>query len=136
MVRVCQATKLGLITEVVDHTHPSTSLLLAIKVYIAPLKSLARERLKEWKKTLSAPPLKWNVLELSGDTSHDSHALNNSDVLICTPEKWDLISRGWRGVSGEFLSSSASHGKRFVREVGLLVIDEIHLLGKWNSLET
>jgi activating signal cointegrator complex subunit 3 len=105
-------------------------------VYIAPLKSLARERLKEWRKTLGAPPLKWKVLELSGDTSHDSHALNNSDVLICTPEKWDLISRGWRGVSGDLSSSSASHGKRFVREVGLLVIDEIHLLGELISLQT
>eukprot|EP00984_Skeletonema_dohrnii_P009199 scaffold3511_cov144-Skeletonema_dohrnii-CCMP3373.AAC.8 len=99
-------------------------------VYIAPLKSLARERLKEWSKRLGAPPLNWKVLELSGDTSHDSRALNNSDVLICTPEKWDLISRGWRGVSGGFDSSSASIGKRFVREVGLLIIDEIHLLGE------
>mmetsp|Transcript_22044 Transcript_22044/g.47942 ORF Transcript_22044/g.47942 Transcript_22044/m.47942 type:complete len:2140 (-) Transcript_22044:37-6456(-) len=99
-------------------------------VYIAPLKSLARERLKEWSKKLGAPPLKWKVLELSGDTSHDSRALNNSDVLICTPEKWDLISRGWRGVSGDFSSSSASNGKRFVREIGLLIIDEIHLLGE------
>jgi len=100
-------------------------------VYIAPLKSLARERLKEWSKLLGAPPLKWKVLELSGDTSHDSRALNNSDVLICTPEKWDLISRGWRGVPGDLASSSnASNGKRFVREVGLLIIDEIHLLGE------
>ncbi|KAL7542850.1 hypothetical protein ACHAXR_012148 [Thalassiosira sp. AJA248-18] len=99
-------------------------------VYIAPLKSLARERLKEWSKRFGAPPLNWKVLELSGDTSHDSRALNNSDVLICTPEKWDLISRGWRGVSGDFSSSTASNGKRFVREVGLLIIDEIHLLGE------
>ena len=34
--------------------------------------------------------MKWYVLKLSGDTSHDSYALNNCDVLICTPEKWDL----------------------------------------------
>jgi RecG-like helicase len=53
-------------------------------VYIAPLKSLARERLKEWSKRLGAPPLNWKVLELSGDTSHDSYVLNKSDVLICT----------------------------------------------------
>lgn len=127
-------------------------------VYIAPLKSLARERLKEWTKRLGSDPLNWKVLELSGDTSHDSYALNNSDVLICTvsvssvlltfltlflsisidlfisfllqPEKWDLISRGWRGVSHDFTSSSASNGKQFVRQVGLLIIDEIHLLGE------
>lgn len=51
-------------------------------------------------------------------------------MLICTPEKWDLISRGWRGVSRDLNSSSASNGKKFVREVGLLIIDEIHLLGE------
>jgi len=99
-------------------------------VYIAPLKSLARERLNEWRKRLGSSPLKWKVLELSGDTSHDTHTLNKSDVLICTPEKWDLISRGWRGVSSDLNSSSASNGKKFVREVGLLIIDEIHLLGE------
>jgi activating signal cointegrator complex subunit 3 len=99
-------------------------------VYIAPLKSLARERLKEWSKRLGASPLNWRVLELSGDTSHDAHALNKSDVLICTPEKWDLISRGWRGVAHDLNSTSASNGKQFVRQIGLLIIDEIHLLGE------
>ena len=44
-------------------------------VYIAPLKSLARERLKEWKQKLGKDPLNWKVLELSGDTHHNSKAL-------------------------------------------------------------
>lgn len=92
-------------------------------VYIAPLKSLARERLKEWKRRLGSKPLNWSVLELSGDTSHDERALKNADVLVCTPEKWDLISRGWRG-------SNDSDAKDFVKDVRLLVIDEIHLLGE------
>lgn len=92
-------------------------------VYIAPLKSLARERLKEWRRKLGSPPLNWKVLELSGDTHHDEKTLKNADVLVCTPEKWDLISRGWRG-SNEF------GAKAFVKEVRLLVIDEIHLLGE------
>ena len=46
------------------------------------------------------------------------------------PEKWDLISRGWRGISKDFISSSATNGKQFVRQIGLLIIDEIHLLGE------
>ena len=46
------------------------------------------------------------------------------------PEKWDLISRGWRGISKDFNSSSATNGKQFVRKIGLLIIDEIHLLGE------
>ena len=92
-------------------------------VYIAPLKSLARERLKEWKRKLGSKPLNWKVLELSGDTHHDENTLKNSDVLVCTPEKWDLISRGWRG-------SKTNDAKAFVKDVRLLVIDEIHLLGE------
>jgi activating signal cointegrator complex subunit 3 len=93
-------------------------------VYIAPLKSLARERLKEWKLRLGGEPLKWRVLELSGDTHHDRKSLKEADVLVCTPEKWDLVSRGWRGRSG------SAPSKDFVKDVRLLVIDEIHLLGE------
>ena len=100
-------------------------------VYIAPLKSLARERLKEWKSKLGSAPLGWSVLELSGDTNHDSRALNKADVLVCTPEKWDLITRGWKGSKNdEFSESPSSTGKKFIREVKLLIIDEIHLLGE------
>ena len=101
-----------------------------ICVYIAPLKSLARERLREWRVRLGTQPLNWNVLELSGDTHHDQRALNRADVLVCTPEKWDLISRGWKGISSSTSDSNASNGKEFVKRVRLLVIDEIHLLGE------
>lgn len=101
-----------------------------ICVYIAPLKSLARERLREWQDRLGTPPLSWNILELSGDTHHDQKALNMADVLICTPEKWDLISRGWRGSDSLAENSNVSNGKAFVKRVRLLVIDEIHLLGE------
>lgn len=99
-----------------------------ICVYIAPLKSLARERLKEWQLRFGPAPLKWNVLELSGDTRHDRRALDSADVLVCTPEKWDLISRGWRGNAS--FSSDNGGRKSYVKRVRLLVIDEIHLLGE------
>ena len=101
-----------------------------ICVYIAPLKSLARERLKEWQLRLGSAPLNWKVLELSGDTHHDQKALSSADVLVCTPEKWDLISRGWRGNDEYIAASNVAHGKAFVKRVRLLVIDEIHLLGE------
>ena len=93
-----------------------------ICIYIAPLKSLARERLKEWRARFGESSMNWNVLELSGDTHHNQKALQNADVLVCTPEKWDLISRTWRGGIGA--------GKAFIKRVRLLVIDEIHLLGE------
>jgi len=92
-----------------------------ICVYIAPLKALARERLKEWTVRLGSAPLNWSVLELSGDTHHDQSALQRADILVCTPEKYDLLSRGWRKESGK---------ESFVLKVRLLVMDEVHLLGE------
>lgn len=43
-------------------------------------------------------------------------ALQAADIIIATPEKWDGISRNWQN-------------RAYVQKVGLLVIDEIHLLG-------
>jgi activating signal cointegrator complex subunit 3 len=98
-----------------------------ICVYIAPLKALARERLKEWQHKFGGELLKWQILELSGDTSYDQAVMEKSDILVCTPEKWDLISRGWRGFAS--LSQDGS-GKGFVKRVRLLILDEVHLLGE------
>lgn len=95
----------------------------SICVYIAPLKALARERLKEWRNRLGVSPLNWSVLELSGDTHHEKGALEKADILVCTPEKWDLISRGWKGMAG-------TSTREFVKRVRLLVLDEVHLLGE------
>ncbi len=56
------------------------------------------------------------MLELTGEVTPDIGELKRADVLIVTPEKWDSISRGWRK-------------RDYVSKVGLMVIDEIHLLG-------
>mmetsp|Transcript_20166 Transcript_20166/g.43517 ORF Transcript_20166/g.43517 Transcript_20166/m.43517 type:complete len:2151 (-) Transcript_20166:75-6527(-) len=101
----------------------------SICVYIAPLKSLAKERLKEWRSRLGGGPLRWNVLELSGDTSHDRSTMEKADILVCTPEKWDLITRGWKGSHG-IENTNAANGKAFVKRVRLLVMDEVHLVGE------
>lgn len=56
------------------------------------------------------------VVELTGDFSPDLAALETGSVVVTTPEKWDGVSRSWRQ-------------RDYVRQVGLVVIDEIHLLG-------
>jgi activating signal cointegrator complex subunit 3 len=101
-----------------------------ICVYIAPLKSLARERLLEWTRRFGQAPMHWKVLELSGDTHHNRSALDRADILICTPEKFDLLSRGWRGSTSQGDSAYEEQKRSFVKRVRLLVIDEIHLLGE------
>ena len=85
-------------------------------VYVAPLKALVRERMKDWKVRLESK-LGKRVVELTGDVTPDVHAIQSADVIVTTPEKWDGISRSWQTRS-------------YVRSVVLLIIDEIHLLGE------
>ena len=84
-------------------------------VYIAPMKAIAKERLKDWSKRLGEG-LGKRVIELTGDFTPDLEALMLADVLITTPEKWDGISRNW-------------NNRSYVAKSGLLIFDEIHLLG-------
>ena len=84
-------------------------------VYVAPLKALVAERLKDW--TAKFGGLGRRVVELTGDFTPDVAALRAADVLITTPEKWDSISRSWRR-------------RNYVAAVGLVILDEIHLLGE------
>lgn len=39
------------------------------------------------------------------------------NIVISTPEKWDMLSRRWRQ-------------RRFVKETALFIVDELHLLGQ------
>ena len=56
------------------------------------------------------------VVELTGDVTPDTRAIAAADVIVTTPEKWDGVSRSWQT-------------RGYVKDVSLLVIDEIHLLG-------
>lgn len=59
---------------------------------------------------------RFRVVELTGDVTPDMRAIVNADVIVTTPEKWDGVSRSWQT-------------RKYVKDVSLLVIDEIHLLG-------
>ncbi|RDL31450.1 p-loop containing nucleoside triphosphate hydrolase [Venustampulla echinocandica] len=84
-------------------------------VYIAPMKALVRERVKDWGSRLTRQ-MGLKLVELTGDNTPDTRTIRDADIIVTTPEKWDGISRGW-----------ASRG--YVRQVSLVIIDEIHLLG-------
>jgi activating signal cointegrator complex subunit 3 len=85
-------------------------------VYVAPLKALVSERLRDWRKKFGEL-LGKSVVELTGDFTPDVAALRASDIIITTPEKWDGITRYWQR-------------RNYVQKVGLVIIDEIHLLGE------
>lgn len=57
----------------------------------------------------------YRVSELVGETTSDVKILEDSHIVITTPEKWDLMSRRWKT-------------RKSVQEVRLFVVDELHLL--------
>ena len=83
-------------------------------VYIAPMKALVRERVKDWGNRL-AKPMGLKLVELTGDNTPDTRTIQDADIIVTTPEKWDGISRSWQT-------------RGYVRKVSLVIIDEIHLL--------
>ena len=88
---------------------PSKKLL-----YVAPLKALVDERYSEWSNSLE--PFGFRVKKFTGDHTLSASELSESDIIITTPEKMDASSRQWKS-------------KKFLREIGLVIIDEVHLLG-------
>lgn len=84
-------------------------------VYIGPLKALVSERMKDWKVRMEGK-LGRKTVELTGDYTPDMASLKAASIVVTTPEKWDGISRAWQQRS-------------YVKDVELVVIDEIHLLG-------
>jgi len=82
-------------------------------VYIAPMKALVKETVGNFTQRLQ--PFGIKVRELSGDVHLTKKELEETQIIISTPEKWDIITRK----TGE---------KTFTELVKLLIIDEIHLL--------
>lgn len=82
-------------------------------VYVAPMKALASEVTFKFNQALSA--LGISVKELTGDTQLTKREIQETQVLVVTPEKWDVVTRK----SGDGALTS---------QVRLLIIDEVHLL--------
>jgi len=89
-------------------------------VYIVPLKALASEKYREFKKKYSH--LMKIALSIGDMDSSDSY-LSRYDLIVCTAEKFDSLIR---------------HHTPWLSSVGTVVIDEIHMLndpGRGPTLE-
>ncbi|BES87457.1 U5 small nuclear ribonucleoprotein 200 kDa [Nesidiocoris tenuis] len=82
-------------------------------IYVAPMRSLVQEMVGSFGKRLGCYNL--TVSELTGDHQLSREQIQATQVIVCTPEKWDIITRK----GGE---------KSFTQFVRLVIIDEIHLL--------
>lgn len=83
-------------------------------VYVAPMKALAAEMTANFGKKLA--PLGIAVRELTGDMQLTKTEMAATQILVTTPEKWDVVTR--KGAGDVALISL----------VKLLIIDEVHLL--------
>jgi len=82
-------------------------------IYIAPMKALVAEIVGNF--SLRLKPYGLVVRELTGDVHLTKVEIDSAQVIVTTPEKWDVITR-------------KSAERSFINKVKLIIIDEIHLL--------
>ncbi|NUN11668.1 DEAD/DEAH box helicase [Candidatus Micrarchaeota archaeon] len=80
-------------------------------VYVVPLRALAAEKKLEFEERLK--PFGLSVGVSTGDFDDSSEELREFDVIIVTSEKMDSLLR---------------HQASWTNEIGLVVVDEVHLL--------
>ncbi|KAI6164750.1 Sec63-domain-containing protein [Pisolithus thermaeus] len=85
-------------------------------VYVAPMKALASEITHKLSKRLRW--LSIQVRELTGDMQLTKAEIAATQIIVTTPEKWDVVTRKPAG-EGELGS-----------KLKLLIIDEVHLLNE------
>jgi pre-mRNA-splicing helicase BRR2 len=104
-------------------------------VCIEPYQEMVDQRVSEWRQKFSKVQGGKDVVSLTGDTSADLRLLEKGDVIVCTPTQvcrifapsivrhsyrsipqWDVLSRRWRQ-------------RKNVQNIGLLIADEIQLVG-------
>ncbi|KKK18105.1 hypothetical protein P175DRAFT_0502486 [Aspergillus ochraceoroseus IBT 24754] len=83
-------------------------------VYVAPMKALAAEVTEKLGKRLAW--LGIQVRELTGDMQLTKREIVETQVIVTTPEKWDVVTRKSTGDT------------ELVQKVRLLIIDEVHML--------
>jgi pre-mRNA-splicing helicase BRR2 len=97
----------------VDNKSDSFDLSSFKIVYVAPMKALVQEVVKNFSDRLQEYGI--TVRELSGDASLTRQQIAETQMIVTTPEKWDIVTR-----QGE--------GRAYTQLVKLVIIDEIHLL--------
>jgi len=89
-------------------------------IYIVPLKALANEKFKDFKKRYE----KYLRIALSiGDLDSADHYLETYDLIVCTAEKLDSLIR---------------HHAPWLSKVATVIVDEVHLIndpGRGPTLE-
>jgi pre-mRNA-splicing helicase BRR2 len=107
---------LAIMREIGKYRDPVTGTLDLDKfkiVYVAPMKALVAEMVGNFGARLKVYGI--NVAELTGDRQLNKQQISETQIIVTTPEKWDIITR-------------KSTDTSYTKLVRLIIIDEIHLL--------
>ena len=107
---------LTMLREIGKHRDPRTGEIALDDfkiIYIAPLKALVQEQVGNFGKRLEPYGIK--VAELTGDRQLTKQQIAETQIIVTTPEKYDVITRKATDTS-------------YINLVRLICIDEIHLL--------
>ncbi|KAL6768281.1 hypothetical protein ACKKBF_B38500 [Auxenochlorella protothecoides x Auxenochlorella symbiontica] len=106
---------LAMLHEIGLHRRPDGSIDTAAfkMIYVAPMKALVAEMVGNFAKRLE--PYGVKVKELTGDMGLTGAEIAETQLIVVTPEKWDVVTRN----AGE---------RAYTQLVRLVIIDEIHLL--------
>lgn len=107
---------LSILREIGKNRNPETGEIMLDDfkiIYISPLKALVQEQVGNLGKRLE--PYGIRVSELTGDRQLTKQQIADTQIIVTTPEKYDVITRKATETS-------------YTRLVRLVVIDEIHLL--------
>ena len=85
-------------------------------VYIAPFQESIDARLKDWQARLSELAGGKQIVKLTGETTADLKLLEKGDLILATPQQWDMMSRMWQR-------------RKNVQSVTLVIADDLHMLG-------
>ena len=106
-------TILNELAKVRDETSGTFDLDAFKIIYIAPMKALVQEMVGNFSTRLR--PFGVKVGELTGDAQMTKQQISETQIIVTTPEKWDVITRKSTDLS-------------YTNLVRLIIIDEIHLL--------
>ena len=107
---------LTMLREIGKYRNPDTGQISLDEfkiIYIAPLKALVQEQVGNFGARLAPYGIK--VSELTGDRQLTKQQIAETQIIVTTPEKWDVITRKATDLS-------------YTNLVRLICIDEIHLL--------
>lgn len=82
-------------------------------ILIEPMEDLAKSKFHSLSKIFS----QYKVGKTFNELTKDTQVLLLNDIIVATPEAWEVVSRRWKARKG-------------FEKIGLFVIDALHMLGE------